>query len=67
MNLKAAKHSPIERFARWHHLKNLRQKLDAGATNMNTATLSAKQESPRPASSGDDIDELVTRVEHDTG
>lgn len=37
-------HSPIERFARWHHLKNLRQKIDAGATNMGTATLSARQE-----------------------
>lgn len=30
--------------ARWHHLKNLRQKVDAGAENMGTATLSAKQE-----------------------
>lgn len=37
-------HRPIERFARWHHLKRLRQKLDAGAENMATATLSAKQE-----------------------
>lgn len=37
-------HGPIERFARWHHMKNLRRKLDAGAANMNTATLSAKQE-----------------------
>jgi hypothetical protein len=37
-------YGPIERFARWHHLKNLRKKLDAGAANMNTATLSAKQD-----------------------
>ncbi len=37
-------HRPIERFARWHHLKNLRMKLDAGAQNLSTATLSAKQE-----------------------
>jgi hypothetical protein len=37
-------HSPVERFARWHHLKNLRLKLDAGAPNIDTATRSAKQE-----------------------
>ena len=37
-------HRPIERFARWHHLKHLRLKLDAGALNMDTATRSAKQE-----------------------
>lgn len=37
-------HGPIERFARWHHLKHLRQKIDAGAENMGTATLAAKQE-----------------------
>ena len=37
-------HGPIERFARWHHLKHLRQKLDAGDLNMDTATQSAKQE-----------------------
>ncbi len=37
-------HRPIERFARWHHLKSLRLKLEAGALNMDTATRSAKQE-----------------------
>ncbi|CAN5374363.1 hypothetical protein BH09ACT4_BH09ACT4_17670 [soil metagenome] len=37
-------HGPIERFARWHHLKHLRQKVEAGALNMDTATRSAKQE-----------------------
>jgi hypothetical protein len=35
--------SPIERFARWHHLKRLRQMTGPGKT-LNTAVRSAKQE-----------------------
>lgn len=36
-------HSPIERFARWHHLRRLKE-ASAQSTNMNYATRSAKQE-----------------------
>jgi hypothetical protein len=45
MDLAATPHiqAPIERFARWHHLKRLRQMASPGKT-LNTAVRSAKQE-----------------------